>query len=201
MSREDHYEELIGAARGGDPDAFAELAKCYHALVFGTCWRLARNQADAEDLEQLVWVAVWKNRDKLRASTFKAFLVRSATNKCIDHFRRQLTRKLLDGPPPEDLSSIEDTKPTIEEFLIQSVGETETAVCVQRVLQAMEPVHRVVLLAKVLEEMKLEKIAAYLVELRLYNQCSVATASRLCGCAKEEFRQLYEEQCRPKEKR
>jgi RNA polymerase sigma-70 factor (ECF subfamily) len=52
----------------GDPQAFNKLYYEYYKIVFSNIFKLVKNQAEAEDILQDVFVALWQNRHRIDAS-------------------------------------------------------------------------------------------------------------------------------------
>lgn len=82
-------ETLAVAAAGGDRDAFAMLLDRHYDRIFGLCWRLSGDRAEAEDLTQDICAAL---PDRLRSwrgeARFTTWLYRVAVNAAHDRHRR-----------------------------------------------------------------------------------------------------------------
>lgn len=81
--------ELARAMKRRDPNAMAELYDRFGALVYSRVFAIVRNQAQAEDLTQEVFLRIW-NRvhtfDETRGS-LSAWLLAVARNRAIDYLR------------------------------------------------------------------------------------------------------------------
>lgn len=95
---------LLARIRACEGEAIGELYDRHHRLLFGLILRIVRNEAEAEEVLQDVFLQVWK-----RAETYKAelgtpvqWLVRIARNRAIDRIRSNgvRTRVLEAAPPP-----------------------------------------------------------------------------------------------------
>ena len=106
---------LLERVAARDQHALAELYDRHSRLLFGLIVRIVRDRAEAEEVLQEVFLAVWT-----KAATYSAtlgspvgWLVRLARNRAIDHFRtgRVLARTLesVETPPigdnPEEAAS------------------------------------------------------------------------------------------------
>ena len=88
--------ELVERARGGDHDAFAELAGAAISRLDSAAWLILRDPEQAKDAVQNALVKAWRDLPTLRdPDRFDAWLNRLVVNACIDEARR-LRRHRLD---------------------------------------------------------------------------------------------------------
>lgn len=81
-------EKLIEKALSGSQRSWVNLVKRYEGLVFNYCLRMTFNRADAMDLMQEVFLAVYRNLPSYRGEgQFKGWLMRVAANKTTDFLR------------------------------------------------------------------------------------------------------------------
>ena len=80
----------IGRARRGDPDALSHLYRQYAPGVFAYVRRMLRNDYDAQDVTQQVFVKLATSLDKYdsRRADFFAWILRMAHNAAVDHLRK-----------------------------------------------------------------------------------------------------------------
>ena len=79
---------------GGETQGFEELFKLHHRRVYSICLRMTRNQADAEDLTQEVFVQVFCKLASFRGeSAFTTWLYRLTVNHVFTHFPKSRVRK------------------------------------------------------------------------------------------------------------
>lgn len=81
--------ELISRVAGKDKLAFSELYDRYAQVVYNLCVRILREEAEAQDVLQDIFVQVWKNAkryDAARAS-FKTWLFMIARSRSLDRYR------------------------------------------------------------------------------------------------------------------
>ncbi len=106
---------------GGDDSAFDELARLYERALYTHALRLLANGAQAEDAVQDAFLLAYRGRAGFRGGSFKAWVFRILTNRCLDMLReakRRATSSIdpsLDGEddaPPEPAGS----GPTVEEL-------------------------------------------------------------------------------------
>ena len=83
-------EELVGASRDGDEQAFAELVTRHKRRVLATASRFARDDHQVDDLAQEVFVRVFRNLGKFRAEApFAHWLARITVSACYDFLRKE----------------------------------------------------------------------------------------------------------------
>jgi RNA polymerase sigma-70 factor (ECF subfamily) len=97
-------ENLVRSFKAGDEKAFDRIFDKYHVQIYSLCFRYTRNEADARDLTQEVFIKVYRNLAKfrMRAKLF-TWLYRITVNTCMSFKRRE---RQFD-PLPDTLSSHE----------------------------------------------------------------------------------------------
>jgi RNA polymerase sigma-70 factor (ECF subfamily) len=87
---------LIELTLKGDESAFAELARRHHPAVWRTIHRIMGASADNEDALQEVFLRAFTSLSRFdRKYPFGPWIVRIATNYCIDQLRRKRTRRTM----------------------------------------------------------------------------------------------------------
>lgn len=82
--------ELSIAAGRGEMTAFEELYKRHNRRVYAICLRMTRNQHEAEDLTQDVFVELFRKLDTFRGeSAFTTWLYRVTVNVVLMNFRKK----------------------------------------------------------------------------------------------------------------
>lgn len=111
------YEEaLILRSKDGDLDAFNLLVEKYQSQVYNLTLRMLGNSQDAEDSTQETFLLAWKAIPGFKGGSFRAWLLRIASNACTDVLRSRKGRRVdsLDAtfpefnPIPSELESPED---------------------------------------------------------------------------------------------
>ncbi len=134
-------EELVMALQKNEPDALTVLFTRHSSLVFRIARRILRNDAEAEDTVQQVFLDVFRSAaqfDQAKGS-FKVWLLMFAYHRTFNR-RRQLSARGY-----YDSSSVEDLLP---QELLRGAGRpfpfsaAETAVLVDQVLQSIQPRQR-----------------------------------------------------------
>jgi RNA polymerase sigma-70 factor, ECF subfamily len=86
---------LIERTLNGDEGAFAELIRRYQAAVWGTVHRVLGNSSENEDAVQEVFLRAFSALRKFDLQyPFGPWILRIATNYCIDQLRRKKGRKI-----------------------------------------------------------------------------------------------------------
>lgn len=87
-------KELLILIREGDMIAFYNIYERYCKRLYGFVLRYIKNETDAEDIVQEVFIKVWESRNKIDVySSFEAFLFTIAYNSTISLFRKRVCEK------------------------------------------------------------------------------------------------------------
>jgi RNA polymerase sigma-70 factor (ECF subfamily) len=99
---------LIASARHGDLEAFNRLVLQYQSMVFNLAYRMMGEADSASDAAQETFISAWRHLGAYRGGSFKAWLLRIATNACYDELRRRKRRPAaslealtVEDPAPE----------------------------------------------------------------------------------------------------
>jgi len=91
-------EDELRMAQGGDPAAITRLVETYQRQVFSVCYRMLGQATEAEDAAQEALVKAITNLHSYDPTRpFKPWLLRIASNECIDRIRRRKETVSLDG--------------------------------------------------------------------------------------------------------
>lgn len=88
--------ELLTRAAEGDLEAFNQFVKRHQRAVVGLCAGILRDARLAEDVTQDAFIRAWKNLPSFKGDAAKAWLLRIATNRCLD-LLRQRNRQATDS--------------------------------------------------------------------------------------------------------
>ncbi len=83
---------LIAAAQAGDLNAFNQLITDYQSPVYNLAYRIMGDGDSASDAVQEAFISAYKNLQRYRGGSFKAWLMRIVTNACYDELRRRKRR-------------------------------------------------------------------------------------------------------------
>ena len=79
--------EPIRRAKDGELECFNQLVLRYQTQVYNLSFRMVGHSATAEDITQESFVSAYRKLRSFQAGNFLAWLMRIATNACMDHFR------------------------------------------------------------------------------------------------------------------
>ncbi len=83
-------QQLVESILAGSDPALAALVQRHLPLVYGISLRYLRNQADAEDATQDIFIKIWKNLKKFDTEkSFEAWAGRIARNTCLDMLKKK----------------------------------------------------------------------------------------------------------------
>jgi RNA polymerase sigma-70 factor (ECF subfamily) len=78
---------LIFAAKQGNVEAFNQLVLAYQDKVFTQAYYILGNRMSAEDAVQEAFISAYKSIKSYRGGSFRGWLFRIVTNKCLDELR------------------------------------------------------------------------------------------------------------------
>jgi RNA polymerase sigma-70 factor (ECF subfamily) len=153
--------KLIRRCKRGEEAAFQEVLQRYRSAVYNLCWRMTRNDEDARDLSQEVFIKVFSLLDRYDEQyAFSSWLFRIATNHCIDHLRRQRLRFLSverDGGSDDEEAEMQipDAGPEPDVVL----QRREALEKLEEVIAELPPHYRVITLLRHDQQLSYEEIA------------------------------------------
>src|SRR5258708_20794688 len=113
---------LLAQARGGNPEAFAEMVSAYMATLYRRARGLTGNAADAQDVSQEAVLKAWSRLEQFAGKQdestddFRAWISRIAANSSID-----LLRQRRDGK----IASLDQQKGQSDETLGSSIASEQ----------------------------------------------------------------------------
>ena len=181
---------LLARAQAGDEAAFGDVVRAHYEYVFRLVLSIVRNETDARDVCQDVWIVIWKKLGTFRGdSKFTTWLHPIAVRKALDHLRgrKRWYGRFLPFLESEDGEQI--AEPVAEG---DPRGEAETAERnrrFERALASLPPKHRAVLALREIQGLSYEEIASAL-------KCRPGTVmSRLFHARRHLARKLQEMPC------
>jgi RNA polymerase sigma-70 factor (ECF subfamily) len=114
MEEKHDEHRLVRLLQNGDVVAFDSLFEVYSPKLFGFSMKYFKNERDAEELVQDVFVQVWENRQSLKSElSFKSYLFTIALNQIRKHFNKKAVslrylESLRDDPENENNLSIQN---------------------------------------------------------------------------------------------
>lgn len=183
MSCLEDEANLIRRSQQGELDAFNRIVGCYQDQVYNLCLRMLGSSQSAEDAAQEAFISAYRNVKRVRGGTFRAWLLRIASNACIDELRRRQRRpqQSIDAPTGGDEASpamqIADTTEGPEQAALR--GELRRAL--QTELLTLPDDQRLALVLCDVEGLSYDEIAATM-------ECSVGTVKSRISRARLKLR-------------
>ncbi|HOZ84461.1 MAG TPA: RNA polymerase sigma factor [Niabella sp.] len=85
---------LVEELRKGSEAAFKTIVNTYQDMIYNTCLSIVKNEEDAEDLAQEVFVQVYQSIKGFKGdSKLSTWLYRIAITKSLDHERKKKRKK------------------------------------------------------------------------------------------------------------
>lgn len=92
MAEKHNDHTLVQLLQKGNVAAFDSLFEVYSQKLYGFALKYFKNETDAEELVQEVFVKVWENRQTLKSDlSFKSYLFTIALNQIRKHFNKKAT--------------------------------------------------------------------------------------------------------------
>jgi len=174
--------ELMLRVKRGDREAFRELVEKYKQPVMNFVYRSLRDETEAEDLAQIVFLQVYKSRDRYeRTARFSTWIFTIARNLSLNEIRRRARHTALSL---EETHTYDDELPArqYEDKSVPSPGEgalqNELAQKIDEALSELPYNQRTVILLCRQEELSYEEIAQVL-------GCSLSAAKSLIHRGRE----------------
>jgi RNA polymerase sigma-70 factor (ECF subfamily) len=150
---------LIADAQRGEMPAFNQLVLTYQSMVYNLAYRILGDADAAADASQDTFISAFRAIKKFRGGSFKAWLLRIATNTCYDQLRYKQRRPtsplealFVETDPP---SSFTDSAEGPEEYTLrQELGQV-----IQAGLNTLPPDQRVALVLSDVQGFSYQEIA------------------------------------------
>lgn len=174
-------EQLVELYTKGNNSAFDVLLKRYESKVFSYICKSVKNQELAEDLFQDIFVKVVvriKDGKYEENGKFSAWIMRIVHNHLIDHFRTDVSNRLVstdanmyndDDEHSHPNSILNNVNLAINENKEQEMIDQQTLKEVQELINLIPDAQREVVLMRLEEEMSFKEIAEK-------THCSINTA-------------------------
>jgi RNA polymerase sigma-70 factor, ECF subfamily len=157
---------LIESTLKGDESAFAELVRRYQAAVWGSVHRILGNSSENEDAVQEIFLRAFTALHRFDLKyPFGPWIIRIATNYCIDQLRRRKGRKMQLWSELREFDQQKLLRDLSSESSIESAardGLEGHAKIAKTLLEGMDPKHRVAFILREIEEKDYKDIARVL---------------------------------------
>jgi RNA polymerase sigma-70 factor, ECF subfamily len=176
LSLDEH--QLIENAQRGDVEAFSSLTARFERRIFVLALHYTRDQHDAEDLVQDVWLKAFRSLNSFRGdASFYTWLRHIMINTFLNHRRSESSRSRIPGNVTFDESELianEAFAVPLRDRTNEVEHEYERKVLVECVMQALEKLtaqQRLIFLLKHREGMTYSEISLAL-------GCSIGTVKK-----------------------
>jgi RNA polymerase sigma-70 factor (ECF subfamily) len=112
-------QQLIARSQSGDVSAFNELVLRYQQAVYTVNLRMLGDRDVAADVTQETFLAAFRAIQSFRGSSFRAWLLRIASNQSCDHWRRASRH------PIDSLDDLTDEDEPASAGILSSLVTTE----------------------------------------------------------------------------
>ncbi len=156
-------QELVARSQQGDMTAFDELVTRYRTKVYAMAFNMVRNESDAWDLSQDVFIKAWKALPKFEnRSRFFTWLFRITHNVCYDWLRSrriQSAGEFDDSIGPVGIEPGALTVPHGGQRPDHAMTRGEVQQRIRDAIEELSPDHRSVILLKEIEGFSYQEIA------------------------------------------
>ncbi|MEW6183144.1 MAG: sigma-70 family RNA polymerase sigma factor [Bacillota bacterium] len=154
---------LVTKAQDGDSEAFEQLVLMYQDRVYGLCYRMSGNYADAQDLAQEAFVRAYRALGKFRLEAdFGTYLHKIAVNLCISFRQRNHNELSLDDPVSTEEGPLTRQVADRGQQPEEMVEESEFRNLIREGLSTLAREHQAVLVLREMEALSYEEIAVSL---------------------------------------
>jgi len=180
--------QLIKATQAGDSSAFEELVTRHRGKVFAMVQNMIKNEADAWDLSQEVFIKVWKALPKFEArAQFSTWLYRITHNVVYDWLRKrkidsagELDDNLLDR---SNVAAGATTTPHGDARPDDALRNRELGARINSAMATLSPEHRETILLREVQGYDYKEIAESM-------DCSLGTVMSRLYYARKKLQKL-----------
>jgi RNA polymerase sigma-70 factor (ECF subfamily) len=156
---------MIASILAGDSELYHELIRPYERSVFKMALSIMKNEADAEDVAQEVFLKAFRKLGDFRGQAkFSTWLISITLNEARSRLRRQATVRM----EPLDESDDEggQISPAVlrdwREIPSEALERKETRQVLQDAIESLSPIYREVFVLRDVEEFSIEETATAL---------------------------------------
>jgi RNA polymerase sigma-70 factor (ECF subfamily) len=183
---------LVSLAQQGDMRAYDELVIRHRGKIYAMIRNMVRNDADAWDLSQDVFIKAWKALPRFQArARFSTWLFRISHNVVYDWVRKrkiessgELNDEIFDRDSI-DLSA--RTAPALVESPDDALSNTELRGKISEALEKLSPEHREVVMLKDVQGLAYKEIAEVM-------DCTIGTVMSRLFYARKKLQTLLKDE-------
>jgi len=155
----------VQQAQAGDLAAFSQLVTRYEAKIFRLVKHITRNDEDAEDVLQEVFLKAFTHLGGFEGNAkFYTWLVRIAVNESLMKLRKRKTTREVSLDEPVDTGQDE----VVREIAVwdatpeQRFSQTELRSILDEAIDSLDPIYKTVFLLRDVDELSTEETAEVL---------------------------------------
>ena len=152
-------QELIGLYLKGNERAFEELLGRYKEKIFTSIYLFVKDQAQAEDIFQDVFIKIVDTLRKGKYNHEGKFLqwaLRISYNMCVDNFRRSKRRPTVSPTETFDIFGVLENP---EDNVEQTIMKSQTHERIRKLVDALPPEQREVVILRHYADMSFKEIS------------------------------------------
>jgi RNA polymerase sigma-70 factor (ECF subfamily) len=151
---------LLRRLRERDETAFRELVETHRDTVFKLTFRMLGNRAEAEDVAQEVFIAVFKTIDTFREeSKFSTWLYRVTVNHCKNRIKYLARRHDRDQDElDEGAQAVSDGAPVMAPRPDRALEDSQLAKQMQDAINSLDEEHRTLVILRDIQDLSIEEI-------------------------------------------
>jgi RNA polymerase sigma-70 factor (ECF subfamily) len=183
----DLEDNLIKKAQKGNVDAFEKLVYKYEKLVFNLAFSMLRNEQDAYDIAQEVFIKVYQSISTFNfTAKFSTWIHRITVNTTIDEIRKRKNKEteyidqMVSVGDGEVQKQFEDTSPTPEDQVLIKERNQDLIDSIKKLKEE----HRIVLTLRDIKGYSYDEIADIL-------DCSLGTVKSRISRARSNLKEIY----------
>ncbi len=155
---------LVEAFRQGRPGAFDAIVRAHQDRIYSFCLRMLSDREEAQDAAQEVFLSAWRNLSGFRGeSALSTWLVRIATNRCLNRIRQRNARTEREVRPGSAAGEEEDLpfqpEGKEEDRPERVVQNAELRTILERALGRLDPETRSLVLLSDVEGLSYEELS------------------------------------------
>lgn len=155
VDKEDN-QNLVRLLRKGNVAAFDALFEVYSSRLYSFSLKYLKNESDAEELVQEVFIKVWENRKSLKTElSFKSYLFKISLNLIRRHFNKKaIALRYFD--------SLQHDKPISNDPLLNNEDYETVIQRINLIIEEMPPRRREIFIKSKMDGKSSRQIAAEL---------------------------------------
>jgi RNA polymerase sigma-70 factor (ECF subfamily) len=158
-------EQIIASILSGDTEIYHDLIRPYERSVYRIALSLMKNESDAEDVAQEVFLRAFRNLAAfLGRAKFSTWLISITLNEARGRLRRQCLVRMesLDQTPEEGGHVSPALLRDWREVPFEALERKEVREMLREAIVSLSPIYREVVLLRDVEELNVEETAAAL---------------------------------------